>query len=208
METGDDRGRGIGEVARDDVASDGQPGLLTDSERLSLADGRDAAADERDTVAERRDAVADERDKIATARDVHAEIRDAAVADQPDPAGSRRFAAQDRESAAGDREASADVRHGARDDRLASRWDRTVAEQIKAQLLFALDDADTLPEAILLIGRAQTMLVDTFGGTASEALIEIADRADRDQVGMQEASRQIVSEGAPSGINGIRSPVL
>jgi hypothetical protein len=52
------------------------------------------------------------------------------------------------------------------------------------------------------------MLVDTFGGTASEALIEIADRADRDQVGMQEAARQIVSEGAPSGINGIRSPVL
>ena len=198
---GDDAGTDMDEVAPVDDGSDGAHALLTNARRLGLADGRDVAADE-------RDAAADERDEVADARDAHADVRDEAAADLPDPAGTRRFAAQDRGSAADNREAAAEDRQEARDDREASRWDRTVAEQIKAHLLLALDDAETLPKAIELIGRAQTMLMDTFGGTGAEALIEIADRADRDEIGMQEAARRIMSDGAPSNISGIRTPEL
>lgn len=193
---------GIDEVARGVTSdADAERALLTYAARRRLADGRDDAADERDDVA-------DQRDRVADARDAHAGIRDDAVSDQPDPAGTRRFAAQDRAASAENRVASADDRQEARDGRLASRGDRSVAEQIKAQFLLALDDADNLPEAALQIGRAQGMLVDTYGGTASEALIEIADRAHRDDSGMEEAARQVMSDGAPSSINGIREPVL
>lgn len=196
---GDGREPDIGRAAPVDDGSDGGHALLTNEARLRLAEGRDDAADE-------RDAAADERDEVADARDAHADVRDEAAADLPDPAGTRRFAAQDREAAADNREAAADDRHEARDDREASRWDRTVAEQIKAHLLIALDDAESLPAAMELIGRAQTMLMDTCGGTAAEALIEIADRADRDEVGMQEAARRIMFDGAPSNIKGLRTP--
>jgi hypothetical protein len=199
--TRDDReSGGVDEVAGP-AASSREHSLLTEEAWLRLADARDAAADE-------RDAAADRRDEIADAGDVHAAARDEALSEHPDQWGSRRFAAQERQSAADNREASADDRHEARDDRQSSRWDRTVAEQIKALLLFAIDDADNLPEAILSIGRAQVMLVDTFGGTAAQALIELADRADRDATGLDEAARQVIADGAPSNINGVRTSPL
>ncbi len=189
--------------AREAAARDGQnTSLVDDDARLRLeADGRDDLADE-------RDAAADERDRRANARDEHAEVRDDAMADQPDIGGTRRFAKQDRRASAEDRDEAGQDRRRASDDRTASSYDRSVAEQIKAQLLVALDDADKLPETTLLIGQAQGMLMSTFGGNAAEAIIEIGDRADRDQVGLQEAARRILADGAPSGISGIRVPEL
>jgi hypothetical protein len=197
----EDRYRVGGKVASGDVTSKPEHSLLTDEAWLRFAGARDDEADERDAAADQRDAVAD-------ARDHHARARDEALSDKPDLWGSRRFAAQDRQDSADNREAAADDRREAHVDRQAARWDRTVAEQIKALVLFAIDDADELPEAVLVIGRAQVMLVDTFGGTAAAALIEIADRADRDQTGLDEAARRILADGAPSAIDGIRVPGL
>jgi hypothetical protein len=48
------------------------------------------------------------------------------------------------------------------------------------------------------------MLMSTFGGNATEAIIEIGDRADRDGVGLQEAARRILAEGATTGTPGMR----
>jgi hypothetical protein len=185
--------------AREATVQDGRnANLVDDDARLRLeADGRDDAADERDTAA-------DERDRRAVARDEHAEVRDDAMGDQPDIGGTRRFAEQDRRASAEDREEAGQDRRRASDDRTASSYDRSVAEQIKAQLLVALDDAEKVPETTLVIGQAQGMLMATFGGNAAEAMIEIGDRADRDQVGLQEAARRILADGAPSGIPGIR----
>jgi hypothetical protein len=178
---------------------DGKGGnaLPTAEARLNLANDRDDAA------ADRRDAFADERDQVAGMRDTHADVRDAAISDQPDPAGTRRFAAQDRKASAENREASADDRHRARDDRQASRWTLSVAEQLRVKLLVALKDSANMPEATLLIGEAQAMLVNNFGGDAGEALIEIGDRSERDSIGLQEAAHRILDDGAPSGIYAI-----
>ena len=173
-----------------------------DAARLRLeADGRDDAADE-------RDASADESDRAADARDAHADVRDAAVSDQPDIGGTRHFAAQDRDASADDRTAAADNRVRAREDRKASSWDRSAAELIRVKLIDELNDADTLPDTTLVLGQAQGMLMATFGGNAAEAMIEIGDQADRDQVGLQEAARRILADGAPSGISSIRVPEL
>jgi hypothetical protein len=171
-----------------------------DDARLQLnAASRDEAADDRDTAA-------DERDEDADARDTHAEVRDEAVSDQPDVTGTRRFAAQDRSASSQDRGASADDRLEARADRKASSWDRIVAERIREQLIASLDDADKMPDVTLIIGQAQGMLMATFGGNAAEAMMEIGDRADRDEVGLQEAARRLLADGASSGPSGIRRP--
>jgi hypothetical protein len=170
--------------------------------------GFDAGPEARDGAADKRDAAAHERDLLANARDAHAEVRDAAVSEQPDIAGTRRFAAQDRHASADDREAAAYERLRARVDRHAASWDRLVAERIRTQLSKALEDGDKLPEATLLIGQAQGMLMATFGGNAAEAIIEVGARADRDQVGLQEAARRILAEGVAAGISGIRMPSI
>lgn len=166
------------------------------------------AADERDDAADERDAEARQRDRRSHARDVHAEVRDAAVSDQPDITGARRFAAQDRYAAAEDREAAAYERLHSRVDRKASGWDRSVSSRMKAKLIDALEEADGFADTTLVIGQAQGMLMAILGGNAAEAMIEIGDRADRDQVGLQEAARRILAEGARSGISGIRVPEL
>ena len=177
--------------ARDAAASNGdwKARLVDDEARLRLAaDGRDCAADE-------RDAVADKRDRRADMRDDHADVRDEALSDRPDRTGARDFAAQDRRAAAADRVESAEDRLRARDDRKASTWDRSVAQAMQTRLMAALNDADTLPEATLIIGQAQGMLISEVGGNAAEAIMEIGDRADRDNVGLQEAARRILAEG-------------
>ena len=195
--TGGPRDETQGIDTRQDTALDGQhEGLIDEDQRLRLdADDRDAAADDRDAVAAKRDSRAD-------ARDIHAQGRDAALSDQPDRTGARRFAGQDRRASAEDRREAGNDRLRSRVDRRASGWDRAVAAKAKARLLQALDDADKLPEVTLLIGQAQGLLMATFGGNAAEALVEIGDRADRDRVGLQEAARRTIAEGALSVIQG------
>lgn len=188
-----------GVQAREDAAPDGESAqeLLDADARMGLD------ADERDDAADERDAEARQRDRTAHARDVHAEVRDAAVSDQPDITGSRRFAAQDRDAAAKDRDAASYERLHSRVDRKASGWDRSVSSRMKAKLIEALEEADRFADATLVIGQAQGMLMVTSGGNASEAMMDIGHRADRDQVGLQEAARRILAEGAASGISSI-----
>lgn len=165
-------------------------------------------ADGRDDAAHERDASAVERDRRADARDTHADVRDAEMADAADFAATRRFAKQDRRASAEDRAEAGENRRRAGDDREASREDRSLAEQVKARLIAALDDAEKVPETTLLIGQAQGMLMSTSGGNAAEAMIEVGDRADRDGVGLQEAARRILAEGATTRLPGMRAPGL
>ena len=165
-------------------------------------------ADGRDDAAHERDASADARDRRADARDTHADVRDTEMSDEADSAATRRFAKQDRRASAEDREKAGENRQHASDDRQASRDDRSLAEHVKARLIAALDDADKLPETTLLIGQAQGMLMSSLGGNATEAIIELGDRADRDQVGLQEAARRILAEGATTGTPGMPVPGL
>jgi hypothetical protein len=179
--------------------------LLENTQSLVDADARlRLAADGRDKDADERDADANERDRSAHGRDVRAEVRDAAVSDQPDMTGTRRFAAQDRHAAAEDREAAAYERLNSRVDRKASGWDRSISAQLKAQLFEALEHADQLADATLCIGQAQGILMSASGGNAAEAMTEIGNRADRGHVGLEEAARQILAEGAASKISDIR----
>jgi len=46
----------------------------------------------------------------------------------------------------------------------------------------------------------------TFGGNAAEAMMEIGDRADRDEIGLQEAARRLLADAASSGPAGMRTP--
>jgi hypothetical protein len=189
-----------GSVRQDTVPDTSDTGLVDDDAWVRLrAEGRDRAAGD-------RDAIADRRDRRADVRDAQAAVRDIAMSAQPDLADTRRLAAQDREASAEDRLASSHDRLLARDDRRASGWDRTVAEQIRAQLVAALNDTDKLPETTLLIGQAQGVLMATSGGDAAEAMIEIGVRADRDQISLQDAARRILADRAPSSLRGMWVP--
>jgi hypothetical protein len=147
-----------------------------------------------DTDANLRDLHAEVRDRKAEVRDHNAQHRDDRISNQPDPEGGRRRAAHDREAAARDRVAADDDRQLARGDREAATWDRSVAEQMSAVLQQALNDADDLAEATLLIGQAEGMLMTALDVNVTEALIELGDRAAREQVGLQEAARRIIAE--------------
>ena len=161
--------------------------LLSVEEKQRLSDLRDADANQRDLHA-------DVRDRYAEVRDHNAEVRDDKLAGELDPKGGRRRAARDRKASADDRAASGDDRQHARDDREVSQWDRSVARQRESELLEALNVSDDLAESTLLIGRAQGMLMHARGGDSTDALIELGDRAARDQVGLQEAARRIIAE--------------
>ena len=175
------------------VAARDDPDELT-SEEKQRSDLSDIDADRRDLTADVRDRYAEVRDHNADVRDHNAEVRDHRVAAQPDPEGTRRKAARDRQAAARDRAAADDDRQQARTDRDASRWDRSMAQEVEAHLLEALNDTDDLAESILLLGQAQGLLMDALDGDATEALIELEQRAARAGIGLQEAARQIIAE--------------
>lgn len=178
------------------TAPDDHDELLSvdDPHDLLSVEEKERLSDLRDTDANRRDLEAEVRDRYAEVRDHNAEVRDDKLAGEPDPKGQRRRAAKDRRAASDDRAAADDDRQHARDDREVSRWDRSVAAQREADLLNALNDSDDLAESTLLIGRAQGVLISALGGDPTDALIELGDRASRDQVGLQEAARRILAE--------------
>jgi hypothetical protein len=159
-----------------------------------------------DTDANLRDLHAEVRDRKAEVRDHNAQHRDDRISNQPDPEGGRRRAAHDREAAARDRVAADDDRQLARGDREASTWDRSMAQQMAARLQQALNKADDLAEATLLIGQAEGMLMTALDVSVTEALIELGDRAAREQVGLQEAARRIIAERRASGPMTILEP--
>ena len=161
--------------------------LLSDEAKKRLSDLRDGDANYRDLNAEIRDHNAEVRDQSA-------EARDQKVAGQPDSVGSRRRAASDRTASARDRAASDDDRQHAREDRTVSRWDRSVAQQMATHLLSALDDADDIAVATLLIGQALGRLMTTLDVDAGDALLELEDRAARDGEGLPEAARRIIAD--------------
>jgi hypothetical protein len=64
-------------------------------------------------------------------------------------------------------------------------------------LLAALEDADDIAEATLLIGQALGLLMKTHDAGAGDALIGLEDRAARDNVGLPEAARRTIAELPP-----------
>ena len=170
-------------------------GEVTDPAELLSPEEKQRLADLRDADANRRDRDAEARDRNAEGRDAHANARDEWLSDEPDLMGSRRRAAHDRDAAARDRAAADYDRERSRHDRRASAWDRSVAQQAETQLWQALINADDLVEATLVIGQAQGVLSTALHLDAIDALIELADRASLDKVGLQEASRRILAEG-------------
>ena len=171
----------------DEVAPDDPSELLSDEAKQRLADRRD-------TDAHHRDLFADVRDTNAEVRDYNAGLRDDRVSEQASSTDSQRRAAHDRAAASRDRLSAHDDRQHARQDREVSRWDRSVAVQVETQLLAALKAADDVAEATLLIGQAQGLLMKTPDVSARKALIELEQRAARDQVGLLEAARRIIAE--------------
>jgi hypothetical protein len=165
-----------------------------DPDELSLVEEKQRLSDLRDTDANRRDLVAEVRDRYAEIRDHNAQVRDDKLSGEPDPEGGRRRSAKDRKAAADDREAADADRQLAHVDRKVSRSDRTVARQREAQLLQALNDAADLAGSTMLIGQAQGRLVQALDTDPLSALIELGDRAARQQVGLQEAARQVLAE--------------
>jgi hypothetical protein len=149
---------------------------------------------DRDIAANCRDLAAEDRDHTAEVRDHNAGVRDPRVASQPDPEGTRRKAARDRHAAARDRAAADDDRQHARTDRDASRSDLSAAQQVEIHLREALNKTDDLAESILLLGQAQGLLMDVLDADATEALVELEQRAARAGIGLQEAARQIIAE--------------
>jgi len=148
-----------------------------------------------DPDADRRDQRAEVRDRSAEVRDRSAEVRDHMMSGEADPKGGRRKAAQDRLAAAVDRDASSDDRRYARE---ASQWNGAVARQREADLLQALNDSDDPGALTLLIGQAQSVLMQVLDVDPRDALIELGDRASRDQLGLQEAARRVIAESHES----------
>ena len=169
------------------VAPDDPNEVVSVEEKQRLSDLRDTDADRRDLEVELRDGYAEIRDR-------NAQVRDDTLSGEPDPGGRRRQAARDRRAAADDREASAQDRQSAAVDRKVSQWDRSVASQREAQLLDVLNDAADLAGSTLLIGQAQRILMRALDADPLEALIELGDRAARQQVGLQEAAQRISAE--------------
>lgn len=176
------------------VSGGSDNGAVTDPGELLSPEEKQRLADLRDSDANRRDRDAEGRDRDAEKRDRHSNARDEPFSDEPGLMESRRRAAEDRDSAARDRAAGDYDRERSRRDRHASAWDRSVARQVETQLWQALSDADDLAEATFAIGQAQGALSTVLQLDATEALIELGDRASRDQVGLQEAARRILAE--------------
>jgi hypothetical protein len=157
----------------------------------------DRAADARDAEAATADAAANVRDLAALQRDVDANME---MSLEPWTAAARR-AERDREAAAVDRIHAADHRSRAQRDRTAAKQgrrrasdDRTAAMEGVAYLRDLLDEAEADAEDLLVVGRAQGMLMQHHDVGAAESLLEVAMRAARNRKNLQSAALDIITE--------------
>ena len=176
---------------------------------------------QRDREAHRQDEVADVRDDKATAADQDADARDRS-ADQRDaeaaaldgahsltPAfvsvpSERRRARRAREDAAYDRQLAVDDRSRARRDRKAAKRNRDRASEDRggawealAALRLLLNTAEDDAEDMLLIGRAQGIIMNERGLPPTEALLELCAQSSRNATSLAGAALQIVEDDSP-----------
>jgi hypothetical protein len=190
--------------ADEDTAGDGGE-VIQLAQRDRDAHQQDDVADVRDVEAKAADHDADVRDRAAEQRDAKAAARDADTlnATSATPA-VRRRARKDREDAAHDREQAVDDRSRARRDRKTSKlnrerasWDRGAAWQSLAALRLMVSDAEDDAEDMLLIGRAQGIIMQERGVPPTQALLELCVQASQNDKGLADASLNIVTDLRP-----------
>jgi hypothetical protein len=170
---------------------------------------QDDVADVRDLEAKAADHDADVRDRSAERRDAAAAARDAdewsATHQHPVGSGERRRARRDREDAAHDREQAVDDRSRARRDRKTSQQhreraceDRSAAWEALAALRLLINDAEDNAEDMLLIGRAQGIIMQERGLPPTQALLELCMQASQNENSLSSASHNIVAGLRPS----------
>jgi hypothetical protein len=190
----------------DDATRDGGE-VVQLAQRDREAHQGDEVADVRDVEARAADHDADIRDRSAERRDAAAAARDAdewsATNQHPAGSGERRRARKDREDAAHDREQAVDDRSRARRDRKTSKQnrerasgDRGAAWEALAALRLLVSDAEENAEDMLLIGRAQGIIMQERGLPPTQALLELCMQASQNDKSLAGASHDIVA--APS----------
>jgi hypothetical protein len=164
-----------------------------------IADARDDEARAADHDADTRDRAAEQRDAEAAAQDA-----DALTATSPAPSARRRARAA-REEAAHDRELAVDDRSRARRDRKTSKQnreraslDRSGAWDALAALRLMLNDAEDNAEDMLLIGRAQGIIMQERGVPPTQALLELCMQASQNDKSLAGASHDIAAGMRPS----------
>lgn len=175
------------------------------SKRDREAHRQEEVSDVRDEVAKVADRDADARDRLAEQRDAEAVARDAngSIA-TPASADERRRALRAREEAAYDREQSVDDRVRARRDRKVSQQgreravgDRSAAWEAIAAIRVLVSDAEIDAEDMLLIGRAQGIIMHERGLPPTEALLELCVQARQNETSLAGASHAIVADMRP-----------
>jgi hypothetical protein len=161
------------------------------------SDARDLDAKEADQDANVRDRAAEDRDERAEAREVQAAMSPAQHSHPSD----RRMARQDRENAAHDRDLAVDDRGRARRDRKISKQERDRASDDRSavwdgmsKLRVMLSDAEDNAEDMLVIGKAQGLLMEARDLDPTDALLELCLDANRNNRTLLDASRGVVGE--------------
>jgi hypothetical protein len=180
-----------------------------DGSQVGKLAARDRETQRQDTVAEGRDDAAKAADQDADARDRAAEHRDATAdawdghlsAAGPSTGGERQRARQDRADAAHDRDKSVDDRARARRDRKVSKQDReravgdrSAAWEALAAIRLMLSDAEDDAEDMLLIGRAQGIIMQSRGLPPTQALLELCAQASQNETTLADISRDVVGK--------------
>lgn len=163
---------------------------------------QDVAADGRDDQAKTADRDADARDRVADNRDAIAETLDAASAVSGSiPLHVQRRGRRDRAEAAHDREKAQADRGRARRDRKLSKQgrsraagDRGAAWEAVAEIKMLLTDAEDSTEDMLIVGRAQGIIMQARGLPPTQALLELCAQAARDQHSLTEASQGLIQD--------------
>jgi hypothetical protein len=171
-------------------------------ERAQEAARQDERSDALDYAAKVADRDAEARDQAAEDRDARAEAREVAANMSPahhSHPGDRRMARSDREEAAHDRDQAVDDRGRARRDRKVSKMGRDRASEDRgavwdamSKLRVMLSDAEDNAEDMLVVGKAQGLLMEARDLDPTDALLALCSDANRDDRTLLDASRCIV----------------
>ena len=192
----------------DATANGGQVVRLAQRDRD--AHQQDDVADVRDLEAKAADHDADVRDRSADQRDAQAAALDGADSLTPtfvSVPSERRRARRAREDAAYDRHLAEDDRSRARRDRKTSKQgrerasgDRGAAWEALAALRLMVTDAEDNAEDMLLIGRAQGIIMQERGLPPTQALLELCVQASQNDKSLADASLDIVADLRPGSL--------
>jgi len=169
------------------------------AQRNRIARMDDKQADAYDVEARFADAAANARDLAATERDVEAEAEMFIGQTTTSAYRGRR----DRDAAARDRTAAVEDRARAQRDRKAGKHgrrrasgDRIAAMEGVAYLRDLLDEVEDDAEDMLVVGRAQGMLMQEHDYSAAEALLAVAMRAARKHTNLKHAALDVSNDSS------------